>query len=125
MNAPVNASIQSSVDDLLHSLEPFRVTIDERDAIRQYLAKHPDLLSHIRPTVESVRQEFGEVASITLTVNDDPEFYDPYVRLYVRLPKPDREADERLEHIAGALSDAIADLPGYFRVTADHRNLAR
>jgi hypothetical protein len=89
------------------------------------LVKYPELISHIRPTVENARQEFGDVAGLTLTLNDDPEIYDPYLKLYVRLPKHDRETDQRLEHIAGPLSDAIADLPGYFRVAADHRNLAR
>ncbi len=53
MNAPVNASVESSVDDLLRSLEPYRVTIDELDAIRQYLADYPELMSYIRPTVEN------------------------------------------------------------------------
>ena len=125
MNAPINAGVESAVDELLRSLEPYRVTIQWPDTVRAYLAKYPELIPHVRPTVESARQEFGDVAGLTLTINDDPEYYDPYLKLYVRLPKYGREADERLENLTVPLSEAIADLGGYFRVAADYRNPAR
>src|SRR5436309_2792635 len=99
MNAPTNAGVESTVDGLLRSLEPYRVTVQWPDNVRAYLAKYPELIPHVRPAVASTRQEFGDVADLTLTINDDPEFYDPYLKLYVRLPRYDREADERLESI--------------------------
>jgi hypothetical protein len=125
MNVPINAGVESAVEELLRSLESYRVTIQRPDAVRAYLAKYPELIPHVRPAAERVRQEFGDVAGLTLTINDDPEFYDPYLKLYVRLPKYDRETDERLESITVPLSEGIADLEGYFRVAADYRNPAR
>jgi hypothetical protein len=125
MNAPMNAGAESIVDELLRSLEADRVTIQWPDGVRAYLAKYPELIPHVRPAVASARQEFGDAARLTLTINDDPEFDDPYLKLYVRLPQYDREADERLERIAVPLSEAIANLGGYFRVAADYRNPAR
>ncbi len=124
MNAPISAGVESTLDDLLCSLERYRVTIQWPANVRAYLAKYPELIPHVRPTVERARQEFGDVAGLTLTINDDPECYDPYLKLHVRLPEHDRGADERLENVTVPLSEAIADLGGYFRVAADYRNPA-
>jgi hypothetical protein len=120
-----SAKPPSPVDEMLRSLEPYRVSVGWLEYVRSYLEKYPELIPHILPTVERARQEFGDAAGLTLTINDDPEIYDPYLRLYVRLPKYDREADERLESMTLSLGEAIADLEGYFRVTADFRSPAR
>jgi hypothetical protein len=125
MNPPGSAAVESAVEELLRSLGPYGVALQWPEDVRAYLAKYPELIPHVRPTVEGARREFGDVAGLTLTVNDDPEFYDPYLKLYVRLSRYDREADERLERVTGPLAEAIADLEGYFRVAADHRNSAR
>jgi hypothetical protein len=125
MNLPGSAAVEAAVEELLRSLGPSGVALQWPDDVRAYLAKYPELIPHVRPTVESARREFGDVAGLTLTVNDDPQFYDPYLKLYVRLPGCDREADERLERITAPLAEAIADLEGYFRVAADHRHPVR
>jgi hypothetical protein len=124
MNAPIKAGVGTAVDEMLRSLETYRVAVQSPEEVRAYLAKYSDLIPHVGPTVESVRQGCGDGAGLSLTINDDPEFYDPYLKLYVRLPRYDEEADRRLGAISAALSEAIAEQEGYFRVAADYRNPA-
>ncbi len=125
MSAPTKAGVGIAFDEMLRSLETYRVAVQAPEEVRAYLAKYPALMPHVGPTVESVRQACGAGAGLTLTINDDPEFYDPYLKLYVRLPGYDEESDRRLGAIGAALGEAIAEQEGYFRVAADYRNPAR
>jgi hypothetical protein len=125
MNAPTKAGVGTAVDEMLRSLETYRVAVQSPEEVRAYLASYPELIPHVGPTVVSVRQACGDGAGLTLTINDDPEFYDPYLKLYVRLPSYDEETDRSLGAISAALGEMIAEQEGYFRVAADHRNPAR
>jgi hypothetical protein len=119
MNAPINPRLEAPVDELLRSLEPYRVTVQWPDDVRAYLAKYPELIPHVLPTIQRARQEFGDAAELTLTINDDPEIYDPYLKLYVRLPKYGPDTMGRIDKVREPMSEATADLEGYFRVTTD------
>jgi hypothetical protein len=112
---------ESPVDEMLRSLEPYRVVVKWPDYIRAYLEKYPELIPHVLPTVERARQEFGDVAELTLTVNEDPEIYDPYIKMYVSLPKYGPDTMARIDKVREPLGEATADLEGYFHVTTDHR----
>jgi hypothetical protein len=131
MNGPTTSAAQaktpseSPVDQMFRSLEPYRVSLEWPEHVRAYVEKYPELIPYVLPAVQRTRQEFGDGAGLSLTINDDPEFYDPYLKLYVRLPNYDRETDARFDNICLWLCDATADLEGYFRVTADYRNPAR
>jgi len=119
--APASPKVESPVDELLQSLTPYCVVIDCPDHIRAYLKRYPELIPFVRPTVEQVRKEFGEVAELTLTINDDPECYDPYLKMYVSLPKYGPDTMPRIDKIRGPLGEATSNLEGYFLVTTDHR----
>jgi hypothetical protein len=121
----VNAKPVSLPDEVLQCLARYRAIIDGPDHIRAYLGRHPQLIPHVLPTVERVRREFGDAAELTLTINDDPECYDPYLKLYVSLPKYGPDTMARIDTIQEPLDEATADLDGFFLITTDHRLIAR
>jgi hypothetical protein len=57
------------------------------------------LIPHVLPTVERARREFGDAAELTLTINDDPESYDPYLKMYISLPAYCPETMSRIDSI--------------------------
>jgi hypothetical protein len=71
------------------------VALDTREHVRTYLERFPGLMPHVLPTVERARKEFDDAAELTLRINDDPESYDPYLKMYISLPcyGPDDVAD--------------------------------
>ena len=86
---------------LFQALEGYRVVIDTHDHVRAYLKRFPGLIAHVLPTVERARQEFGDAAELTLTINDDPESYDPYLKVYISLPSYGPETMSRMLTMAG------------------------
>jgi hypothetical protein len=42
MNAPSNADVESPVEEFSRSLDPYQVAIPWPEAVRAYLAKHPE-----------------------------------------------------------------------------------
>ena len=106
---------------LFQALEGYRVVIDTRDHVRAYLKRFPGLIPHVLPTVEGARREFGDAAELTLTINDDPESYDPYLKMYISLPSYGPDTMSRIDSIQEPLDEATADLEGFLLVSTDHR----
>jgi hypothetical protein len=117
----VNARPESSVDELFQALARSRVVIDCPDHIRAYLGRFPGLIPYVVPIAERARHSFGDVAELTLTINDDPESFDPYLKMYVSLAKYDADTIARIDQIQEPLDAATADQEGFFLVTTDHR----
>src|SRR5581483_2202030 len=55
--------------------------------VARYLRKHIGLAAVIPALCRAARKEFGPDAELCLQINHDPEFIDPYLVLYVRLPQ--------------------------------------
>jgi hypothetical protein len=128
MNGPTTTPVSqagakagSPVDEMLNSLEPYRVVVKWPEYIRAYLDKYPELIPYVLPTVQRARQEFGDAAELTLTVNEDPEIDDPHLKMYVSLPKYGSDTMARIDKVREPLGEATANLEGYFHVTTDHR----
>ncbi len=120
--APVASPPESPVETLLRSLEPHHVIVTRLDEVREYLDKYPDIIPHILPTVERARQEFGDQAELLMTINDDPECYDPFVKMYIRLPHYGPDTKPRIDKVREPLwADDLCDLKGDFLVTTDYR----
>jgi len=119
----INSRPASSEEDLFQALATNRVVMDCPDHIRTYLGRYPELIPHVVAAVERSRQQFGEQAELTLTINDDPECYDPYLKMYVSLPRYGPDTRVQLDAIQGLLDEATADLDGFFLVTTDYRQL--
>jgi hypothetical protein len=117
----VNAPPESRADRLFQDLAPYRVNIDCPDQIRAYLDRFPGLIQHVVPTVDRARREFGDMAELTLTINDDPEAFDPYLKMYVSLPKYGSDTMSRIDQIQEPLDEATANQDGFFLLTTDHR----
>jgi hypothetical protein len=113
------------LDLLFQALEGYRVVIDTHDHVRAYLKRFPRLIPHVLPTVERARREFGDAAELTLTINDDPESYDPYLKMYISLPSYGPDTMARIDSIQEPLDEATADLEGFFLVSTDHRLVGR
>ena len=47
MNAPIQAGVETSADEMLRSLETYRVTVQSPEEVRAYLAKYPELIQHV------------------------------------------------------------------------------
>jgi hypothetical protein len=115
------ATPEPSVGEILRDLERYRVVIDCPDQVSAYLGRHPGLIPHVVPTVDRARQAFGDRAELTLTINDDPEAFDPYLKMYVSLPKYGPDTLARINQIQEPLDEATAGQDGFFLVTTDHR----
>ena len=76
-------------------------------------------------TVERARREFGDAAELTLTINDDPESYDPYLKMYISLPSYGPDTMSRIDSIQEPLDEATANLEGFLLVSTDHRLVGR
>jgi hypothetical protein len=128
MNGPYTLTtdqVQAPVEALLESLTQFHLVIDCPQQIRTYLRLHPELIPCVAPTIEHARREFGDEAELTLTINDDPESYDPYLKLYVSLPRYGPDTMSRIDSIQQPLDEATADMNAFFLVSTDHRVLER
>jgi len=120
-----NAKPEVLADALLGSLQQYRVRIDCPEHVRAYLTRFPGLVPHVLPTVERARREFGDAAELTLTINDDPESYDPYLKMYISLPSYSPDTMSRIDALQEPLDEATADLDGFFLVSTDHRLVGR
>jgi hypothetical protein len=117
----LGAAPESAADETLQTLARYRVTIDCPDHIRAYLRRYPGLIPHLVPTAEQARQAFGDLAQLTLTINDDPEAFDPYLKMYLSLPKYGPDTLAGINRIQELLDEATAGQEGFFLVTTDHR----
>jgi hypothetical protein len=117
----MNAKSEMLGDALLDSLQRYRVLINCPDHVRAYLTRFAGLVPHVLATVERARREFGDAAELTLTINDDPESYDPHLKMYISLPTYSPDTMSRIDAIQEPLDEATADLDGFFLVSTDHR----
>jgi hypothetical protein len=117
----LRAGPESSVDQALQALARVGVAIDCPDQVHTYLGHYPGLTPHVVPAVQLVRQTFGARAELTLTINDDPEAFDPYLRLYISLPEYGPDTLARINQIQEPLDEATAGQDGFFLLTTDHR----
>src|SRR5439155_27106272 len=113
------------LDPLFQSLKEYRVVVDTPDHVGAYLKRFPGLTAQVLPTVEHARREFGDLAELTLTINDDPESYDPYLKMYISLPAYGPDTMARIDSIQEPLDEATVDLDGFFLVSTDHRLVGR
>jgi hypothetical protein len=120
-----DASGEVPLDALFQTLERHRVVIDSPDHVRAYLKRFHGLIPHVLATVERARREFGDAAELTLTINDDPESYDPYLKMYISLPSYGPDTMPRIDSIQQPLDDATAHPEGFFLVSTDHRLVRR
>jgi len=125
LTGQVNVKPEVLADALLASLQQYRVLIDGPDHVRAYLTGFPGLVPHVLPTVERARREFGDTAELTLTINDDPESFDPYLKMYISLPPYDFDTMSRIDAIQEPLAEATADQDGFFLLSTDHRLVGR
>jgi hypothetical protein len=121
----VNAKPEVLADALFNSLQQYRVLIDCPDHVRGYLTRFTGLVPHVLSTVERARREFGEAAELTLTINNDPESYDPYLKMYISLPTYGPDTMARIDALQEPLDEETADLDGFFLVSTDHRLVGR
>jgi len=122
---PGSAEPELAMEALFQGLERFRVRSDCPDHVQAYLGRFPDLIPRVLPTVEHARREFGDTADLTLTINDDPESYDPYLKMYISLPSYGPDTISRIDRIQEPLDEATADQEGFFLITTDHRLIGR
>jgi hypothetical protein len=106
-----------------HDDIPEDVVIDDRRAVSRYLKPHPALASLIPPICARLRTEFGEVAALQLVVYRDPEFYDPHLVIYVRLPSYDATVLERIRGVTAEFDDALTDASGWLLVATDFQRI--
>jgi hypothetical protein len=118
---PGGAVPELALEALFQGLERYRVRTEFTDHVQAYLGRFPGLIPHLLPTVEHARREFGDSAELSLTINDDPESYDPYLKMYISLPSCGPNTMSRIDKIQEPLDEATADQEGFFLITTDHR----
>jgi hypothetical protein len=102
---------------------PKDVIIANRAEVRRYLEPYPELADLLPAVVERTRQEFGPAAELELLVNHDPEIYDPFLILYVRLPSYGPGLMARLDSVWLSFEDALSATEGWLIITSDCRRL--
>ena len=100
---------------------PADVTVEDTDEVRAYLARYPDLIPVLREMCLEARRQLGDEADLVVRINRDPEFYDPYVKIVVRLPRYGGEVMDRLDRISERFDTAREASDGWLHVTTDFR----
>jgi hypothetical protein len=97
------------------------VAIVDNEKARSYLQKHSDTIDVTARVCIAARQEFGQDASLTLSVYIDPEVDDRYLRIGVRLPRFGTEILDRFEAVTAPFDEELCDISGDLYVTTDFR----
>lgn len=104
---------------------PPSILVPDPGAVAGYLRVYPDLVPVVRDMATALVKEFrSEPSEIELTINHDPEFYDPYVKFYVRVARYDRSLMPRLERIARRFDDRRRASGGWVLITTDHKPIS-
>jgi hypothetical protein len=95
------------------------VRIEDPAAVRDYLARYPELFPAVGAIGQSARAEFGMPARLRLRLYRDPEIEDRYLALYVRLPTYGPDVLSRLRGVAALHESALEQSAGTLLVTTD------
>lgn len=111
----VPSKLESTLDDLASDW----VHIPRRADVRQYLAKHPDMIALVGIVSRRTAQRFGEDGEVSLEIYKDPEFKDEYLTLNVRQWQYDQTVLDAINDLRTAYSGELAEKSGWLLVTTD------
>ncbi len=116
LSSTQSPALQTSLD----RVAAFGVILETPDEVSDYLARHPDLLDLLPNLSERTRQQFPD-GELLLTVHHDPEFDDPYLKLYVRVWPYPGDMDAQLDAVWGSFEDALSSGSGWIILSTDYR----
>jgi hypothetical protein len=97
-----------------------QVCVRHTEEIADYLARYPDLATHLPAIVAKTRSEFPD-GQLCLDLYRDPEIDDSYLTLCVRLVHYDTEIMDRIERASKSFEDCITPDRGYLLLMTDFR----
>jgi hypothetical protein len=123
MSATLTAEVITSVpvEPLLESLRAQGIKVPRPDEVRDYLLRYPDVIGLTEKVCGMTRAEFDESAELSLELYRDPEIDDQHLVLYVRQDHYDQIMWDKIERIQDSYELELADLSGWFHMTADFR----
>lgn len=101
------------------------VLISDRRKVLAYCRKYPRLAGLLPRIAARIREFFGPVVELQLQINQDPEFHDPYLKMYVRVDSYQPALMDRIEKVSAEFHDWYGVDDGYFLLTTDFRKPQR
>src|SRR5262249_1253221 len=118
------SSISIQIEQVLKKLVLLRVVIPKPKEIRSYLLKNPDLLAILPSLCVDIGRVFDSDVSLSLEHHQDPEFEeDQYLCLYLKIPKLDVAAVDRIDNVAESYSVDFASISGWILIAPDLRRI--
>ena len=118
-------SAPAPVAFLLTSLRALGISVPRPGEVRSYLTRHSDVIELAEQVCACAAAEFAGSAALSLEVYADPEIDDQYLMLYVQQQHCGQATWDKIERIRESYELDLADLSGWFHVTADFRNSER
>ena len=109
----------AEVEAALSSLGSPDVVLPEREAVREYFLRHPDMSGPVKHACTLSRERLGAGPQLSLEVYRDPEIEDEYLALFVRQEEYDEQVLDIIESISEQHREELAETSGWLLVTTD------
>lgn len=116
---PVTAVETERVEKALNYFHNIKAIIEEPSEVRRYLYRYPEIAELAQFVSEQVYHNFDSDAQLCLGVNGDEYRDSEYLALFIRLPKYDDNAMDRIEKIQKSYFDLLSTMTGWFLFATD------
>jgi hypothetical protein len=104
---------------LLDSFQSRQVRIPDREAVGDYLLRHPDMLDLVGHATTAAIERFASDSQLSLELYCDADIEEEYLTVYVRKERYDPDIMDQIDAVAGVFRDSLAGKSGWFLVTTD------
>jgi hypothetical protein len=119
-----SSSMAILIDSDLSQLRnyPVNIKFTQFGKVFEYLLQYPNLSKLIKETCIDARAEFGPEAQLSLDFEQDPEFDQPSLTLYIRQKKYADDIMDRIDLFRSRFTDEIVKSSGDYFITTDFQN---
>jgi hypothetical protein len=118
-SAAATYSLSRDIDATLQRLASEGIIVRHRDRLREYMLRHPDIVSLVPYVGGLALCEFASRAQISLELYRDPEISDEHVVIYVRQAEYEDNLLGEIEAIQAVYSHKLAQRRGWLLLTTD------
>jgi hypothetical protein len=127
-NLDINSSGSSSTaimiyKDLLQlNKSPVNIKFPQFGKVLDYLLQYPNLAKLIRDTCIGARAEFGPETQLSLEYEEDLEFIQPYLVLFIRKKTYTGDFMDHIDNYRSQFDEEICRSSGDYFITTDFQN---
>lgn len=122
MTSPITRhDLTPSIETTFQQLAELSVSMEDCDAVREYLEAHSDLIASMVPVASLARTRFPPSARITLELYVDPEIDDRYLAILVRLKEYPSGALQQIREARRLARPYVSGRSGRLLLTSDYQ----